>query len=121
MKLLVLLVLCCVISVGAYAVPSRDSMKVSDVTEAYNPDWIIGPTEESVGDHQVSNASECDIRGIISCYDDNQLRVDILLNSSVTKKVDVWYAVKFEYTDVNEYYTYYPSSNTLVYEKEKKR
>jgi len=106
---------------SVFAIPSRDSMKVPDVTDPYNPpDFIIGPTEEPVGDHLTTNApDECDIRGIISCYDSNKLRVDILLNFSVKNKFEVWYAVIFEYADISQYFTYYPSSNTLVYKKEK--
>ncbi len=121
MKAKILLVVVLVLIVGSvWAAPKRYSLEVSDVTEAYDPDWIVSPNEEKKGDHSVSNAPECDIRGVISCYDSDQIRVDILLHNSVKRKVEVWYAVKFEYADnLNEYFTYYPGDDTFIYEKEK--
>lgn len=121
MKAKILLVVALVLIVAVvWAAPKRYALKVADVVEAYDPDWIVSPYEEPKGDHSVSNAPECDIRGVIACYDSNQLRVDILLHNPVKRKVEVWYAVKFEYADnLNEYFTYYPGDNTFIYEKEK--
>ena len=100
--------------------PSRYSFRVDDVYDAYSPDdWIISPKEEPVGDNKSSIVAECDIRGVISCYDANSLRVDILLENPISYKYRVFYAVEFEY-DKNdkEYYTYYPDNGDFIYELE---
>lgn len=104
----------------ASGAPYRYATKVDDTYKPYEPDgWVISPDEEDKGDQTVSNAAECDIRGVISCYDEDYLRIDILLNNPISFKWDVFYAVKLEYTDMNEYFTYYPADKELVYEKEK--
>ncbi len=97
---------------------NRNSKEVTDVSRPYKADWIVSPEEESEGDHKVSNAPECDIKGVLSCYDKDKLRVDILLYKPISYNFKVWYAIKFEYSDMTEYYTYYPVSCDLVYEKE---
>lgn len=56
--------------------------------------------------------------GVIACYDNDYLRIDILLNNSITFDWKTLYAVKIEYGDTNEYFTYYTDSEKLVYEKE---
>lgn len=118
-KILVVVALVCIVAV-VWAAPKRYALKVADVTQGYDPDWIVSPYEEAKGDQSVSNAPECDIKGVIACYDSNQLRVDILLHNPVKRNVEVWYAVKFEYADnLNEYFTYYPGDDTFIYEKEK--
>ena len=100
--------------------PRRDATEVDDVFEPYTADdWIVSPDEESTGDEDVNNAEECDIRGVIACYDDDYIRVDILLENSITYDWAVWYAIKLEYEGMNEYYTYYTDTEKLVYEKEK--
>lgn len=100
--------------------PRRNSTSVEDVFDPYSADnWIVSPDEETEGDEQSSNAPETDISSVISCYDDQYLRVDILLAHPVSFKQDTCFAVKFEYAGKNEYYTYYPLSKKLVYEVEK--
>ncbi len=100
--------------------PHRDSTKVKDAFEPYTADdWVVSPDEEPAWSSDANNVLECDIKGVISCYDDNFLRVDILLVNGISYKWEVWYSVKFEYTDMNEYYTYYTDSKKLIYEKEK--
>lgn len=100
--------------------PSRYSFQVDDVYEAYAPDdWIISPKEEPVGDNKSSQVAECDIRGIISCYDADDLRVDMLLENPISYSYRVFYAVEFEYTkNDKEYYTYYPDNGDFIYELE---
>lgn len=103
----------------AATIPDRYATKVNNVNQPYSPDdWIVSPTEEPAGDQTAPNALETDIKGVISCYDANYLRVDILLNNSVSNKWKVYYSIKFEYDNLNEYYTYYPDSEELVYEHE---
>lgn len=102
------------------AVLHNYSTKVKDVFQPYTADeWIISPNDEPINDHKVSNAPECDIWGVISCYDENYIRMDILLNNSITFKWDVWYGVKLEFPDAIEYYIYYINSKKLVYKEEK--
>jgi len=118
-KLLIIVLFCLIFLVifsgGKYE--SRNSKKVNDVNKGYSVDeWVVSPEEEPQGDEQVNNAPECDIRGVISCYDDDQLRVDILLTHQVSYKFTVWYAIKFEYTDEIHYYTYYPKEDKLFFE-----
>lgn len=104
---------------GAEELPYRYATEVNDVTKPYSADeWIISPDDEPVGDQEVSNAPECDIQGVIACYDKEYLRIDILLSNPISYDFVVWYAVKFEYQDMSEYYTYYPLTKTLIYEKE---
>lgn len=117
--MIALLLICVPVAFGESDRPYRNATAVNDVNEPYTADdWIISPDEEPAGDELVSNAPECDIKGVIACYDQDFLRLDILLNHSVTYDFVVWYAVEFEYEDMNEYYTYYPLSKTLIYEKE---
>src|SRR5208283_5143483 len=68
---------------------------------------------------KVDNAPELDIKSVISCYDKTSLRVDILLKHPIAYKIKVWYAIKIEYNDLIEFYTYYPASRNLIYEQEK--
>ncbi len=99
--------------------PSKNADEVSDVNDPYTAsDWVISPDDELATEVKVDNAPEVDIKGAISCFDKDYLRVDILLDNSITYDVKVWYAVKFEYSDMVEYYTYYPVSKDFIYEKE---
>lgn len=123
--LAVLLVLVCLVAAfgtvfSAIESPRRNATQVSDVYEPYTADeWIISPDEESIGDETAPNAKETDIRAVIACYDDDYLRIDILLQNSVSFDWKTFYAIKVEYDDICEYYTYYTDSKKLVYEKEK--
>jgi hypothetical protein len=122
--LAILLVLVCLIGtagvVFAKDPPRRNATEVSDVSQPYTADeWIVSSDEESIGDQTAPNATETDIRGVIACYDEDYLRIDILLENSVTFDWKTLYAIKVEYDDMNEYYTYYTDSEKLVYEKEK--
>lgn len=103
----------------AKKIPSRDADEVTNAFDPYTAsDWVISPDDDLVSETKVGNAPECDINGVISCYDADSLRVDILLKNSISYDVKVWYAVKFEYSDMVEYYTYYPVSKDFIYEKE---
>jgi hypothetical protein len=118
--LIVVLLVPTLFLVNASGAPRRDATQVDDVFKPYTADdWVVSPDEEPTGDQTTENAVECDIRGVIACYDDDYLRVDILLENGVTFDWDVWYAIKLEYDDMNEYYTYYSDSKKLIYEKEK--
>jgi hypothetical protein len=122
--LALLLILVCLLAVAgivnASDTPRRNATQVDDVYEPYTADeWIVSPDEESSGDQDAENAIETDIKGVIACYDDDYLRVDILLNNSISFDWATFYAIKFEYDDMNEYYTYYTDTKKLVYEKEK--
>lgn len=100
--------------------PRRDATKVTDVFEPYTADeWIVSPDEEPAGDQEVDNAPECDIKGVIACYDKDYLRVDILLKNSITFKWDLCYRIKVEYDTLVEYFTYYTASKKFVYDKER--
>ncbi|MCL6590913.1 MAG: hypothetical protein K6U80_13295 [Firmicutes bacterium] len=120
--LLVMLLLCFALPsfyAGASGSAQRDATEVDDVFEPYTADnWIVSPDEEPTGDQEVNNAPECDIYGVIACYDDDYLRVDILLNNGISYELDTFYSVKFEYESTTEYYTFYIDSEELVYEKE---
>ncbi len=95
------------------------STKVSDVYEPYTADeWIVSPNEEPYGSDDKYDPKECDIYGVISCYDNNYLRVDILLTNSISFDWLTVYAIKLEYEGMNEYYTYHTDSKELIYEKE---
>jgi hypothetical protein len=99
--------------------PLRSADKVQDVTKPYQPSgWLISTAEEAEGDQTVDNAPETDLEGMTACYDDAFLRVDMHLYHPITYKTRVWYAVKFEYEDMVEYYTFYPDTKTFIYEKE---
>src|SRR4030042_4058376 len=101
--------------------PRRNATKVDDVFSPYTADeWIVSPEEEPTEDEDVSNAAECDIYGVIACYDDEYLRVDIILNNSISYDWLTVYAIKLEYSSMSEYYTYHTDSDELIYEKEKK-
>ena len=108
------------IMVNASGAPRRSSTSVTDVFEPYTPEeMIVSTDEEPIKDQAVKNAPECDISSVISCYDNDYLRVDILLNKSISFKWDILYAIKLEYDDMNEYFIYYTDSQKLVYEVEK--
>ena len=106
-------------SVGlAASNPQREAKKVHNVSDPYTPDdWVIESSEKLDRDPNVTNVLECDINGVIACYDKKFLRVDILLNNSITYKWKVFYSVKFEYDSSTEYYTYYPDTKEMVYEE----
>lgn len=97
----------------------RNSTSVDDVYNPYTADeWIISPNEEPYGSDDEYDIAECDIYGIISCYDENYLRVDVLLNNSISYDWKTVYAIKLEYEGLNEYYTYHTDEKQLIYEKE---
>jgi hypothetical protein len=99
--------------------PRRQSFEVADVFQPYNPPaWIISPNEEPAGDQDVLYADECDIKGILSCYDENYLRVDIILNNSITFNWKTIYGVVLEYTTTNEWYWFSTENKNFVYAKE---
>lgn len=109
-----------VINLTAADNPAKNADYVTNVNEPYTPgDWIVSPDEELATYLKVENAPELDIKGVISCYDKTSLRVDILLKHSIAYKIKVWYAIKIEYTDLIEFYTFYPTSGDLIYEQEK--
>jgi len=89
--------------------PQRNSMEVKDVGNAYNPkEWIISEKEEPKNDHELKKYPETDIKGVISCYDENYLRVDILLHNPVTGKYPTVFAIRLEYSDdYSEVYLYF--------------
>jgi len=100
--------------------PDRPATPVDDVFEPYTADdWIVSPDEEEMGDEDADGMPELDIYAIIACWDDEYLRVDILLNDSVDFEHNTFFAIKVEYEGSNEYYTYYTATEQLIYEKEK--
>ncbi len=105
----------------ADSIPSRKATPVDDVFEPYTADnWIVSPDEEQEGDQISNEVLESDIRAAIACYDQDYLRVDILLYNSNSYQWDNFYAIEFEYDkNIYEYYTYYPDTNELVYTQEK--
>ncbi|MFH1198110.1 MAG: hypothetical protein V1720_20580 [bacterium] len=106
-------------AINAGGNPRRNSTPVNDVSKPYTAnEWIISPDEESIGDEDAGQAIECDIKGVISCYDNDYLRVDILLNNSISFEWKTLYAIKLEYDNMSEYYTYYTETKKMVYEKE---
>jgi hypothetical protein len=122
--LILVLVLVCFLAitglVDASGAPRRNSTKVDDVFKPYSADgWIISPDDEPINDQQVTNAPECDLEGVISCYDDRYLRVDILLHTGVSFLWDTLYGIRLEYDSMNEYYIYDTASGKLIYKKEK--
>lgn len=98
--------------------PRRQAVEVDDVFSPYMGEWMVSSKEEQIGDQKVSNAPECDIKGIISCYDNEYFRVDILLNNPVSYQWEVWYGIVLEYTNVTEYYAYCPTSKQFMYTTE---
>lgn len=103
------------------ALPSRSAMAVEDAFAPYTPEeWIVSPLEEPEGDIPAGTTpSECDIRGVLSCFDAAHLRVDLLLHHDVSSDQTVGFGVKLAYDGgVNEYFTYYPGLNRLYYLRE---
>jgi len=110
------------ISLFAQDYPARYSKKVTDVYNAYAPDknsgWIVTDKEEKKGDHKVSNAPECDIRSVMSCYDNSKLRVDIVLWNPVSYQWLTYFAINMQYAGgVEEYYYYDIDTKELRYRK----
>ncbi|HOV15693.1 MAG TPA: hypothetical protein PK771_15500, partial [Spirochaetota bacterium] len=109
-------------SVFAQDYPAKYAKKVADVYEGYAPDkstgWIVTDKEEKKGDHNVSNAPECDIRAIMSCYDDSKLRVDLVLWNPISYKWLTYFAINMQYAGgVEEFYYYDVDSKELRYRK----
>lgn len=121
--ILIMLVSICIFATSAGIIQAEDlprpyATEVTDVFEPYTAEeWIVSPEDESTGDEKVDNAPECDISGVIACYDGDYLRFDILLNSGISYDWAVWYAVKLVYDDMTEYFTYFTDTEKLVYEK----
>lgn len=104
----------------AATIPQRYATKVEDVFGPYTTDdWIVSPEEEPEGDQITSQVLESDILGVIASYDEDYLRVDILLHNSVSFKWQNYYTISFVYTNMIEYYTYYTDKKELVYTREK--
>ncbi len=100
--------------------PRRDATKVDDVDKTYNPEgWIVSPNEEPVGDQTAHQLLESDIYGVVACYDQDYLRVDIQLKNPVSFEWDSFYTIEFKYDQSIVYFTYYPFTEELVYEQEK--
>lgn len=123
MKKMVILSLLGILLVGSICwadnLPVRYATEVKDVFEPYQvKEMIVSPDEEPAGDQTSSQVLESDIRGIIACYDQDYLRVDILLHNSVSFQWDNFYQIKFIYVDLIEYYTFYPDTEELVYTQE---
>ncbi len=72
-------------------------------------------SEEEKGEHNVSNAPECDIAAVMSANDYSQLRVDIVLYNPIKYKLDTWFGVEFEYTNMIEDYYYFPANDEFYY------
>jgi hypothetical protein len=103
----------------ASGAPRRDSTPVDNAFAAYTSNgWIVSPDEEPVGDSRVSGEPEYDITGVISCYDSDYVRVDILLNQEISFHSAAFYGIRLEYDDMNEYYTYETDTKKLIYRKE---
>jgi hypothetical protein len=121
LSLLILVFLVFSVAAGAAGTnPRKDATEVDDAFTPYTADdWIVSPDEEPLEDQQVDNAPECDIKGVIACYDADYLRVDILLANGISDKWDLYYSIKVEYEGLVEYYTYYTISKKFVYVKEK--
>ena len=121
-KSIICLALIMLLAFGSYSLaanPSRSATKVDDVYKPYVADeWIVSDTEEARGDQTTDQVLETDIKGVIACDDRDYLRVDILLNNPVTNNWQVFYAIKFEYSNLIEYYIYYPDINEMYYESE---
>jgi hypothetical protein len=104
-------------STGQYR---RQSTAVDDVFEPYtSEEWIISPDDEEIENPNTDGISEYDIDGVISCYDEDYLRFDILLYDSISYEYDSFYALKIDYGTLTEFYTYYTLSGKLIYEKQK--
>lgn len=105
----------------AYAeAPNRDAKQVADVGGTVTPNYIVFPKEEPQGDHNVSNAPECDIKAVTAAYDKKRLRIGIVLNASITFTVKVVYGMKLIYAGgVEEWYVYNPIDKQLIYIKRK--
>ena len=98
--------------------PRRNATKVKDADKPYSADiWLVSPDEEPIGDEEVSNAPECDIKGILGAYDDDLIRVDIILENPVSFDWLTVYAILIKYTNQSECYTYHTDTKELIYEK----
>jgi hypothetical protein len=108
-------------ALGAQTPPKKRATPLSDVFKVYEADeWIVSPDgEEELGDANDAGMGELDIYGLIACYDEDYLRVDILTDEGVDEYNETFFAIKLDYTVMAEYFTYFPSTKNLVYEKEK--
>lgn len=105
--------------IHAQNVVHRTATYVYNTHDTYNPEnWIISPTEESGDYYSQYGLEECEINSVTACYDNEYLRVDIVLNSDVTYKWKTLYAIQVEYSDMTEYYIYYTDDKQLIYVKE---
>lgn len=119
--LIVLIPIFVIVNLAAASdIPHHAATQVDDVYKPYSVnEWIISPDEESTGDQTVDNAPECDILGVISCYDDQYLRFDIQLANGISNNWDLFYGICLQYENMNEYFIYYSDSKKLIYQKEK--
>ncbi len=114
----VVLLLLSVFVVAAGELPHRFSTKVESVFESYIADeWIISPDEEPQ-DIEKQYDYGIDIKGVLSAYDEEYLRFDLLLYNPVVLYADPAYYLYFYYTD-NDYdsYIFSPMTEELVYKQ----
>lgn len=94
--------------------PNRYAKSVGDVSNPYVTDeWIIKPTEEE--QDEFIGPPECDIREVIAAYDQDSLRVDIILHNSIDFRNDSFYIMNFGYENMDEYYIYFPARHECIY------
>jgi len=97
--------------------PLRYAKEVYDVTKPYSgAAWVISPEEEPTGDHNVSNAPECDIKGVVALNDRRRIRIDIHLYYPISYRWKVAYGVKFQFKHGDEEaYLFFPVSKRFFY------
>ncbi len=120
-RFLFLLIMCIGFSAIVSAeIPMRDAKEVPDVGASLVPNYIVFPKEEPAGDHNVSNAPECDIKAVTAANDKKRLRIGIVLNNSITFKVQVVYGIKLIYSGgTEEWFVYNVLKKELMYIKKK--
>lgn len=115
-------------------IPQRASTKVTNVFDTYTPkEWIVSAAEEEPGNSPEKAPPECDIKCIASAYDDNYLRIDILLYNPVPAKSLAMYTLSiqerngvaykdlFEYTPYSKSFRYGTPIRRLCYDKDSAR
>jgi len=97
--------------------PLRYAKEVSRVEGAYSGvKWLISPSEEGVGDQQVSNAPECDIRAVAAVNDARRLGIDIYLHNPISFRWKVFYSFKIIYKyGSTEGYIFFPTMKKMYY------
>ncbi len=97
--------------------PYRSSTEVDSVTDPYEADEnIIEPEEVFQGPNYVNSDHMNAIDSVISCNDGEYLRLDILLEKSVTNARNYFYGFTLMYDDnFEQNFYYYPGPDTLTY------